>query len=115
MTKSLLSIVSALALATGVAFAGGRSMSHQGSMSYQSTEAGGPELLGGYDVTSEGDVISSSESSPFPMNGSESLAGLEESDRELFAESDVMYIYPIQVTEYYLLVPSVDSETPMGG
>jgi hypothetical protein len=139
LTKSLLSIISALALATGVAFAGGGSMSHQqsyessspellsdaemwsgwssreSSMSYQSTEAGGPELLGGYEVTSEGDVISSGESSPFPMNGSESLAGLEESDRELFAESDVMYIYPMQVTEYYLLVPSVDSETPMGG
>jgi hypothetical protein len=137
LTKSLLSIVSALALATGVAFAGGGSMSHQqsyessspellsdaemwsgwssreSSMSYQSTGAGGPELLGGYDVTSE--VISSSESSPFPMNGSESVAGLEGSDRELFAESDVMYIYPMQVTEYYLLVPSVDSETPMGG
>src|SRR5687768_17022797 len=125
MTKSLLSIVSALALATGVAFAGGGSMSHQ-----QSYESSSPELLSdaemwsgwssressmSYQSTEAGDVISSDESSPFPMNGSESLAGLEESDRELFAESDVMYIYPMQVTEYYLLVPIVDSETPMGG
>jgi hypothetical protein len=115
LTKSLLSIISALVLATGVAFAGGGSMSHQGSMSYQSTEESGPELLGGYEIASEGDVLSSSESSPFPMNGSESLAGLEESDRELLAQSDVIYIYPMQVTEYYVLVPSVDSETPMGG
>jgi hypothetical protein len=107
LTKSLLWIISALALSTGAAFAGGGSMSH-------STEAGGPELLGGYELTSEGDVISSSESSPFPMNGSESLAGLEASDRELFAESDVIYIYPMQVTEYYLLVPSADSEMPRG-
>jgi hypothetical protein len=107
LTKSLLSIVSALALATGVAFAGGGSMSHQ-----QSYESSSPELLSDAEIWSG---WSSSESSPFPMNGSESLAGLEGSDRELFAESDVMYIYPMQVTEYYLLVPSVDSETPMGG
>jgi hypothetical protein len=107
LTKSLLSIVSALALATGVAFAGGGSMSHQ-----QSYESSSPELLSDAEMWSG---WSSDESSPFPMNGSESLAGLEESDRELFAESDVMHIYPMQVTEYYLLVPSVDSETPMGG
>jgi hypothetical protein len=119
LSKSLLSIVSALALATGVAFAGGGSMSHQ-----QSYESSSPELLSDAEMWSgwssressmSYEVISSSESSPFPMNGSESFAGLEESDRELVAESDVIYIYPMQVTEYYLLVPSVDSETPMGG
>jgi hypothetical protein len=109
MTKSLLSIISALALATGVAFAGGGSMSHQ-----QSYESSSPELLSDAEIWSG---WSSSESSAFAggMNGSESLAGLEESDRELFAESEVIYIYPMQVTEYYLLVPSVDNETPMGG
>ena len=89
----MLSIVSALALATGVAFAGGASMSHQ-----QSYESSSPELLSDAEMWSR---WSSRESSM--------------SDRELLAESDVMYIYPMQVTEYYLLVPSVDSETPMGG
>ena len=34
---------------------------------------------------------------------------------EQFAESDVIYVYPMQVTEYYLLVPSVDTELPLGG
>jgi hypothetical protein len=135
LTKSLLWIISALALATGAAFAGGGSMSHQGSMSYQSTEAAGPEPLGGYEVTSEGDVIgsnespyessspellsdaetwsgwSSSESSRFPMSSSDSL----QPESESLAESDVIYIYPMQVTEYYVLVPSVDTETPRGG
>jgi hypothetical protein len=115
LTKSLLSIISALALATGAAFAGGGSMSQQ-----QSYESSSPELLSDAEIwsgwsSSESSAFAGGESSPFPMNGSESLAGLEESDRELFAESDVIYIYPMQVTEYYLLVPSVDSETPMGG
>jgi hypothetical protein len=99
----LLSIISALALATGVAFAGGGSMSHQ-----QSYESSSPELLSDAEIWSG---WSSSESSAFPMNRSES----SQPDSEYLAESDVIYIYPMQVTEYYLLVPSVDSETPMGG
>jgi hypothetical protein len=99
----LLSIISALALATGVAFAGGGSMSHQ-----QSYEPSSPELLSDAEIWSG---WSSSESSAFPMNSSES----SQPDSEYLAESDVIYIYPMQVTEYYLLVPSVDSETPMGG
>jgi ABC-type phosphate transport system substrate-binding protein len=107
LTKSLLSVISALALATGVAFAGGGSMSHQ-----QSYESSSPELLSDAEMWSG---WSSSESSSFPMNGSESLAGLAQSENEYFVESDVIYIYPLQVTEYYVLVPSVDSETPMGG
>jgi hypothetical protein len=103
LTKSLLSIISALALATGVAFAGGGSMSHQ-----QPYESSSPELLSDAEIWSG---WSGSESSAFPMNSSES----SQSDSEYLAESDVIYIYPMQVTEYYLLVPSVDSETPMGG
>ena len=92
LTKSLLCITSALALATGAAFAGGDSMSSQ------SHEA----------------EIWSSEHSSYPLNGSESLAGLEQSDTESFAEADVIYIYPLEVTEMIVLVPSVDSETPQG-
>jgi hypothetical protein len=103
LTKSLLSIISALALATGVAFAGGGSMSDQ-----QSYEPSSPELLSDAEMWRG---WSSSESSRFPMSSSESLPPESES----LAESDVSYIYPMQVTEYYVLVPSVDSETPMGG
>jgi hypothetical protein len=103
LTKSLLSIISALALATGVAFAGGGSMSHP-----QSYESNSPQLLSDAEIWSG---WSSSESSAFPMNSSES----SQLESESFAESDVIYIYPVQVTEYYVLVPSVDTETPMGG
>jgi hypothetical protein len=113
MTKSLLSIITALVLATGVAFAGGGSMSHQDSLSYP-TEASGPEVLSGPELQSDADMWSgwsSSESSRFPMSSSESL----QPESESFAESDVIYIYPVQITEYYVLVPSVDTETPLGG
>ena len=103
LTKSLLSIISALALATGVAFAGGGSMSHQ-----QSYESSSPELLSDAEMWSG---WSSSESSRFPMSSSES----SQPESESLAEYDVIYIYPLQVTEYYVLVPSVDTETPMGG
>ena len=107
LTKSLLSILSALALASGTAFAGGGSMSHS-----QSYESSNPELLSDAETWSG---WSSSESSPFPMNSSESVADIEQSDREYFAESDVIYVYPMEVTEYYVLVPSVDTELPTGG
>jgi len=98
-TKSLLAI--GIALAAGTALAGG-SMSHS-----QSSEAANPELL------SEA-WASSPESPSFPMNGSESYAAMEPYAEERFAEADVIYIYPMQVTEYYLLVPSVDTEMPQG-
>jgi hypothetical protein len=103
LTKSLLSIISALALATGAAFAGEGSMSQQ-----QSYESSSPELLSDAEMWSG---WSSSESSRFPMSSSESL----QPESESLAESDVIYIYPVQITEYYVLVPSVDTETPMGG
>jgi hypothetical protein len=102
LTKSLLSLFAALALATGSAFAGGYSMSSQ------SVEAGGPDLF-------DGDTLASEQfNERYPMNGSESLAGLDQPGTESYAESDMIYIYPMQVTEYYLLVPSVDSEMPLG-
>ena len=103
LTKSLLSIISALVLATGAAFAGGGSMSHQ-----QSYESSSPELLSDAEMWSG---WSSSEASRFPTSNSESL----QPESEQLAEYDVIYIYPLQVTEYYVLVPSVDTETPMGG
>jgi hypothetical protein len=29
-------------------------------------------------------------------------------------EGDVIYIYPVEVTEYYLIVPEEDAGTPLG-
>ena len=95
LTKSLLSVIAALALGAGSAFAGGGTMS-------QSSDA---EIWSGW---------SSSESSSFPMNSSESMQSMQP-DSESLAESDVIYIYPMQVTEYYVLVPSVDTEIAAGG
>lgn len=84
LSKSLLCITSALALATGAAFAG------QDSTVDGSVETSPPELL--------------SEQYSEPMNSSEQLAALE--------EGDVIYIYPVELTEYYLLIPSESSEMP---
>jgi hypothetical protein len=92
LTKSLLTLISALALATGAAFA-----REELSLTDPST---GEELLAGYEVTSEGDVIGS-EGFSEPMNGSEMLAL---SEPELIYEETTI-----------AFVPSVESETPMGG
>jgi len=110
LTKSLITAFSALLLTTGTAFAGGDSWTSTGLMSSDSVEAGGPGLLGG-------DTLSSEQSNErFPSNGSETPSAMEpELLSEQFAESDVIYVYPMQVTEYYLLVPSVDTELPLGG
>ena len=91
-TKSLLSVACALALAAGTAFADGDSMAP-----WQTHESSNPELV----------------SEPAPMNEPEALA-LEAPDAELYAEPDVIYVYPVEVTEYYILVPSADSEMPRG-
>ena len=50
-----------------------------------SVESSSPELLGG----------------PEPMTANESLE-----------EMDVIYVYPVEVTEYYLIIPSQSSEMP---
>ena len=52
----------------------------------------GPAFAGG-DSTAEGSV----ETSPPEMMASE--------PSELGMESDVIYLYPIEVTEYYLVIP----------
>jgi hypothetical protein len=108
LTKSLLTVISALALATGTAFAGGDPMSSQ------STEAGGPELLSNAEIWSG---WSGSESSSFPMNdGSDLLASSEEfsepmngSDALALEQGEMIYY-----SEAIVLVPSVDTETPQG-
>jgi hypothetical protein len=124
LTKSLLTIISALALATGAAFA---------REELSLTEPGtGEELLGSYEVTSEGDVISSERFSE-PMNGSEALASSEQfsepmngsdllASSEEFSEpmngSDALALEQggelIYYSEAIVLVPSVDTETPQG-
>ena len=77
LTKSLLCGISALLLAaTGAAFAG------QDSSMQSSVENSAPELLGGPELMAN-----------------ESFG----SDRS--PESDVIYLYPIEVTEYYLVIP----------
>ena len=83
LSKSLLCGISALLLAFGTAFAG------QDSTMASSVESGSPELLG----------------------GPEMMAG-EMAANESLEEIDVLYVYPVEVTEYYLIVPSQSSEMP---
>ena len=47
----------------------------------------------------------------YPLNGSENAMEMAESE---LGEGDVIYIYPVEVTEYYILVPSTDTEMPLG-
>jgi hypothetical protein len=79
LTKSLLCGIAALLLAAGTAFAG------QESTVQSSAESSQPELLGGPEMMA-------SESA---MAGSELMA----------AEEEVIYLVPLEVTEYYLIIP----------
>jgi hypothetical protein len=91
LTKSLLCGISALLLAaTGAAFAG------QDSSTQSSVENSSPELLGGPELLAN-------ESFGSDKFGS----SLEDGDRQYFVspQSDVIYLYPIEVTEYYLVIP----------
>lgn len=106
VAKSLIVAVSALLLTTGAAFAGGDSWTSTGQMSSDSVDAGGPGFLGGDTLASE------QYNDRFPSNSSETPSPM---DSEALAESDVIYIYPVEVTEYYLLVPSADTELSLGG
>jgi hypothetical protein len=110
LTKSLLAAFSALLLTTGPALAGGDRWTSTGQMSPDSVEAGGPGLLGG-------DTLSSEQyNERFQSDSSETPSAMQpELLSEQYSQSDVIYVYPTQVTEYYLLVPSVDSELPLGG
>ena len=82
LANSLLCGISALVLATGTAFAG------QNSTMDSSVENGSPELLAGPELMA---------------NENQSLAE---------SESDVIYLIPLEVTEYYLVIPSQSSEMP---
>jgi hypothetical protein len=46
----------------------------------------------------------------YPLNGSEDA--MEPMERSAAGETDVVYLYPVEVTEYYLLVPDDGGETP---
>jgi hypothetical protein len=93
LAKSLLCGLSALAFSAGAAFAGQGSSLH----GQASTEISPPELLSDENFGS----------SPSPSE-SVSVMELERADRDQYAgsmESDVIYLYPVEVTEYYLIIP----------
>ena len=105
LSKSLIAAFSALALTTGAAFAGEDSTHrwHGTGPEFHETP-GGLMVFGDADSTSSGKY-------------DQALGAMEPellSDEQL-AESDVIYVYPMQVSEYYLLVPSVDTELTLGG
>lgn len=96
LAKSLLCGVSALALSTGAALAGQDSSYH----GHASTEMSPPELLSDEDFGSS--------TSP---SDSVSVMELEVADQDAGAmdsaamETEVIYVYPVEVTEYYIIVP----------
>ena len=108
LTKSLLTIFSAMTLGSGAAFAGGGSMS--------SHDASGPELLGG---PSESMAQSSLETTDQAYAQSEPTMTdpftLAESGQTIEAY-DVYYIVPMEVVEVeeIWLIPSGDSQMPQG-
>lgn len=91
LAKSLLCSFSALALSAGVAFAGQGSSLHVQA----STEMSPPELL-----SDENFGYSSSESESL------SVMELERADELAGAmDGEVIYVYPVEITEYYIIVP----------
>ena len=101
--KSLLCAASALTLATGAAFAG------QDSTIYGSVDTSSPELLS----EQYNDRLDGSLESRMPMNMSEDAQSSRPSELAL-EEGDVLYIYPVEIypveiTEYYLIVPEPDN------
>ncbi len=91
LAKSLLCSFSALALSAGVAFAGQGSSLH----GQASTEISPPELL-------------SDENFGYSSSESESLSVMELERADELAgtmDGEVIYVYPVEVTEYYIIVP----------
>jgi len=89
--KSLLCGLSAVALSAGAAFAGQDSSFH----GHASTEMSPPELLSDENF---GSSTSPSEStSVMELQRADELAGA--------MEGEVIYVYPVEVTEYYIIVP----------
>jgi hypothetical protein len=91
LAKSLLCGFSAVALSAGAAFAGQDSSFH----GHASTEMSPPELLSDENF---GSSTSPSEStSVMELERADELAGA--------MEGEVIYVYPVEVTEYYIIVP----------
>lgn len=89
LAKSLLCGFAAVALSAGAAFAG-QDSSFSG---HASTEMSPPELL-----SDENFGSSPSESaSVMELERADELAGA--------MEGEVIYVYPVEVTEYYIVVP----------
>lgn len=91
LAKSLLCSFSALALSAGVAFAGQGSSLH----GQASTEISPPELL-------------SDESFGYSSSESDSLLVMELERADDLAgamDGEVIYVYPVEITEYYIIVP----------
>ena len=89
LAKSLLCGFAAVALSAGAAFAGQDPSFH----GHASTEMSPPELL-----SDENFGSSPSESaSVMELERADELAGA--------MEGEVIYVYPVEVTEYYIVVP----------
>lgn len=90
LAKSLLCGFSAVALSAGAAFAG-QDSSFQG---HASTEMSPPELLSDENF---GSSTPSESASVMELERADELAGA--------MEGEVIYVYPVEVTEYYIVVP----------
>lgn len=90
LAKSLLCGFSAVALSAGAAFAG-QDSSFSG---HASTEMSPPELLSDENF---GSSTSSESASVRELERADELAGA--------MEGEVIYVYPVEVTEYYIVVP----------
>ena len=90
LAKSLLCGFAAVALSAGAAFAG-QDSSFSG---HASTEMSPPELLSDENF---GSSTSSESASVRELERADELAGA--------MEGEVIYVYPVEVTEYYIVVP----------
>ena len=90
LAKSLLCGFSAVALSAGAAFAGQDSSFH----GQASTEMSPPELLSDENF---GSSAPSESASVVELERADELAGA--------MEGEVIYVYPVEVTEYYIIVP----------
>ena len=90
LAKSLLCGFSAVALSAGAAFAGQDSSFH----GHASTEMSPPELLSDENF---GSSTPSESASVMELERADELAGA--------MEGEVIYVYPVEITEYYIIVP----------
>jgi hypothetical protein len=88
-------------LSAGPVFAG------QDSTVHGSVEASPPEML-----SEQYNELMGSESEEWLSLREEEALMLEEERLAALEEGDVIYLYPMEVTEYYFVVPSESSEIP---